>query len=445
MDARYLPKAIQWYEGMLLSPQHFQRLSFRQEELTHYRMTAALPFGWGIKNLEIDKSLLTEGIYRISELEAIMPDGTIVWHSADSSDTDLRIDVNHFREQIRQEPLMIYLAVPAKRISASKGITEIYNIDEELIFDENTGESETSVPCLTPKISLLTTQEPTQKYSSFPIAQFAYKNEQLDLTEFTPPRLFSPVKSDIGKMCSEITKKIREKSRFLSDQVSNPSSVIKGSLLFETRFQIHSMIVELPRLEALLNTGKTHPYSLYLSFCALAGHVSSLNAGQMPPVFKPYDHDNMYPAFKDAYNFITEMLDNIRQDYKTVLFETAETGKFTLKIEKIWLEKDGRTVSDIIVGLRRKPAMSADDVKAWMSMCKIYSMEDKDVERSKTKGAAHKLLENVEGIMPGRDIVLFSIAADDYVKKDQVLQIVNSLEKNPDKIPAEVILYVKIS
>ncbi len=36
MDARHLPKAIQWYEGMLLSPKHFQRLSFRHEEMVQF-------------------------------------------------------------------------------------------------------------------------------------------------------------------------------------------------------------------------------------------------------------------------------------------------------------------------------------------------------------------------------------------------------------------------
>ncbi len=169
-----------------------------------------------------------------------MPDGTIVWHSADSSENDLSIDLNLHRDRIRQENLTIYLAVPAKRLSASKGHIERYATESEMIPDENTGEAELSVPCLTPRLSLLITQEPPQKYSSFPIAQFAYRNEHITLTEFSPPRLFVPLASDIGRMGVDIIKKIREKARFLSDRISDPSSAVKGSVLFETRFQIYT-------------------------------------------------------------------------------------------------------------------------------------------------------------------------------------------------------------
>jgi len=58
IDAHDLPGAIQWHEGMLLAPQHFQQLSIRYEELLHYHLMMISPFHWGIRRLKIDQVLL---------------------------------------------------------------------------------------------------------------------------------------------------------------------------------------------------------------------------------------------------------------------------------------------------------------------------------------------------------------------------------------------------
>ena len=43
-EAREIPEAIQWHEGMLLSPQHFQQMSLRQDMLSHYHINLSNPF-----------------------------------------------------------------------------------------------------------------------------------------------------------------------------------------------------------------------------------------------------------------------------------------------------------------------------------------------------------------------------------------------------------------
>ena len=68
-SAHDLPGAIQWHEGMLLSPQHFQQLSLRQEELLAYHLRMFAPFHWGVTHLKHDAVMLVSGAYRITELE----------------------------------------------------------------------------------------------------------------------------------------------------------------------------------------------------------------------------------------------------------------------------------------------------------------------------------------------------------------------------------------
>ena len=71
-DARDLPDLIQWHEGMLLAPQHFQQAEVRNEGLLHYHMGAAAPFHWGVRRLQIDSRALASGILNLSEIEAIL-------------------------------------------------------------------------------------------------------------------------------------------------------------------------------------------------------------------------------------------------------------------------------------------------------------------------------------------------------------------------------------
>src|SRR6185503_10016287 len=80
--AREVPPPIQWHEGMLLAPQHFQQLSLRHELLVHYHAAQVSPFHWGVRYLEIDPVPLTDGILRVLDLEAVMPDGLAVSHAA---------------------------------------------------------------------------------------------------------------------------------------------------------------------------------------------------------------------------------------------------------------------------------------------------------------------------------------------------------------------------
>ena len=74
MNAYEIPDAIQWHEGLLLTPQHFQQLSTRHEALVQYGTSLVAPFCWGVRRLKYDRVSLTMGKFRVLQLEAVMPD-----------------------------------------------------------------------------------------------------------------------------------------------------------------------------------------------------------------------------------------------------------------------------------------------------------------------------------------------------------------------------------
>src|SRR5688572_5016340 len=80
MNAYEIPDAIQWHEGLLLTPQHFQQLSSRHEALVQYGTSLVAPFCWGVRRFKHHQISLTPGKFRVLELEAVMPDGLVVVH-----------------------------------------------------------------------------------------------------------------------------------------------------------------------------------------------------------------------------------------------------------------------------------------------------------------------------------------------------------------------------
>lgn len=108
----FLTPAIQWHEGMLLSPQHLQQNDLRFEQLLYHHLNLLSPYHWGIHYLKIDPIVFPEGLVRILGLQAVMPDGLAVDYTANAMDTmPLEIDLKPFKPTNSKEVITIYLTV----------------------------------------------------------------------------------------------------------------------------------------------------------------------------------------------------------------------------------------------------------------------------------------------------------------------------------------------
>lgn len=436
-----LPEAIQWHEGMLLAPHHFQQLNLRLEELISYHIMASSPFQWGISHLKIDPVLLVNGTLRVTELEAIMPDGLLAHHPYEGAE-DLEVDLEPYLEEMDQHTLMVHLAVPTRKPGTGpvKGaLARYYSTEGEPVVDENTGEMDLVIPRLRPRLSLLVTDTPPQKYVSFPLAEVSYSNEAFSLTDFMAPTLRVDVKSELGQMCLSVARRLREKAVFLSDRVRSPSSALRGPMLLETKGMVQSLISSLPFFEAVLTTGVSHPYHLYLALCSLVGQMASLGAGLVPPVLKPYNHNDLRATFEQAIGFIFKMVDEgILESHTAVPFH-FEKGMFTLGLEESWLGPV------LIVGARARPGMSEDELLEWIdgsligSKSKIASMQEKRV-----LGAARKRIEGDEELVPRSGVTLFAVrATPEFIEPDEELTVLNTADLRGEKGPSELTLYVR--
>ena len=64
-----LTPAVQWHEGMMLSPQHFQQSDLRHHQILSHQLMLSSYYHWGVYALKLDPIVLPDGLVRILELE----------------------------------------------------------------------------------------------------------------------------------------------------------------------------------------------------------------------------------------------------------------------------------------------------------------------------------------------------------------------------------------
>lgn len=433
-----LPDAIQWHEGMLLSPQHFQQAAARGEILLQYHTAAIAPFHWGLRRFACDQNSLISGLLRITELEAVMPDGLVVTYDP-SQDEELTLDLTPYGEEMRVEAMQIHLAVAARSADTGKGHMARYrSVEGEPVTDENTGERPQRIPRLRPHMMLLAGKTPPKKYASFPLLTVVFRNEVFTAAEFIPPCLNVSLNSPLGTICSQVAASLREKAMFLSEQVRSPAASLDMPLVLENKTLLQAMVAALPHFEALLYSSSAHPYQLYLALCQLSGQVAGMGSSLVPPLFAPYNHNDLRASFEQVSTFVTQTLtEAVSVSYRGIHFRFAD-GVFSLDFHKAWQHKR------LVIGLRGQPGMTEKDLLNWGEECLIASRNRlQTLRENRILGADRQQVAREGDLVPTRGVVLFSLAADsEFIEPDQPLQIFNASEYTNGLRPAEIILFI---
>lgn len=437
-EAHKLPNSIQWHEGMLLTPQHFQQMSLRHEALLHYHAMMISPFMWGIRTLEYDKLLLVNGVFRILKLEAIMPDGLLVSLHQDD-DQELQLDLTPYMEQVKLEPLTIHLSVPGHRLGTSSvdnDIARYESIDSEVI-DENTGEGRVAIPRLRPKLSLIAAETSPSRYVSFPLVRVEFRDQMFILTDYISPVLDVPRQSAIGDICSMIARRLREKALYLSDEIRTRFYDMGPSAVLDSKGQIQSLVEALPFLEALLNPGVSHPYALYLSLCLIAGHVAALGRSMVPPMLATYNHNDLRTTFEMVRDYIFDMIEEgIWESHFSIRFY-FQNDAFCIPFEEAWMN------SPLLIGVRGINDITEREVVAWVNEALIGSESMiQSLRERRILGVSRERREEDDTYVAARGLILFTLGNDrEYISPGELLQILNLTDKN--NTVAEIFLFVQ--
>lgn len=440
-SAHDLPAPIQWHEGMLLAPQHFQELVARSERLLHYNLSVGLPFHFGVARLRFDSTLLFGGTLRITELEALLPDGLAV-SLRPGSGSELQIDLRAITEQAKHEPILVYLAVPAEQRgggAAAGDLGRYLSVPGESVIDETTGEQPLRIPRLKPRLRLLSGPEaPPLRYVNLPLLSVRYKNGAFVAAEYIPPCLQVEVDSVLGDLCARISRRMREKATYLLEVIRSPAITSKPALLEENKRLIASLAANLVPFEALLATGRVHPYALYVSVCGIAGQIASIGNQLLPPLFPAYDHLDLRSSFERVCDFILRSLDEGISEAFTAIPFKLDAGTFVLNFEREWLNRV------LILGVKGAPGASDQQITDWLQNSLIGTASRfKMLRERRVLGAMRQPIERYEGLVATRGALLFQLqVSPDFIVPSEPLMVGNFSEKPGMVRPAEMSLYV---
>ena len=432
---------IQWYEGMLLTPQHFQQHGCRLEFLFYQHLRMITPYFWGLSKLVIDEILFASGKLRISEFEGVFSDGTFVRIDPQGPIIP-ELDLTPYIDQLRSGKILkVYFVLPYLN-SDGKNVTGDFpryiSVPGNAVVDLDTGENPIYVQLLVPKVSLIV-DTPSPRYASIPLMEVVFQNETYQRTSFIPPQMVITQASVLGQVIASIILSLRDKAAFLSESLQT-SSLATGSVAQRNEDLLKIIVRQVPHLENILGGEATHPYVFYNALLQLAGDLTALKRGQIAPLFKPYKHEEIFDTFDQVVTFIIQMIDLIQKNYTVISFKQFNQV-FSIQPPSQIFEG-----ANFILSLRGTQTFGAPEILQWANNAIIASESClKSVRDRRILGADRQLIEtNTDfGVSSPPDGILLSVKNDpDFIKSGDVLCLMN-LGDTPETRPQEILLYAK--
>lgn len=429
---------IQWHEGMLLTPQHFQQESARVDALVGWHALARDPLAWGVRRLALDEGLLARGLLRIEALEAIMPNGMALrYDAAADAGAVLELDLAPHAADMAQREVPVYLVIGTARSLRLAGQPSMFRgVDSALVEDEVSEALAEEVPRMAPNLALVAGTLPGAAYIRLQLMTVRKENDVFRRGDYWPAQLEVGTASPVCQRARALAQTMRTKALFLAQQDAAHGSRLDDRLaMLEQRTQLGGLVQNLPLLEALLDAPAIQPLALYLALCAQLGALAALRPGTVPPAPPRYTHADSWAAFDTVLTQLHGLASEVSQEWRSCTF-SLEGDVFALPLRAEWL---GRR---LVVGLRGE-----GDLAQWMDGAAIGSRTvSVSLRDRRVPGAARVMIAEAPelGLRGGADCTLFSIAVDEqFVIADQDLLIGNGSAAQQAARPREIVLFVK--
>ncbi len=432
---------------MLLSQHHFQQNDLRNFRVLASQLKLLSSNHFGVRHLRTDPVALSEGLYRIREIEAVFPDGMIFsYFPPQNSSTvkmslkPLEINLNAVMESGQNE-CTIYLVIAESSDDVSPILgspARYYSVDGDLVSDDNIKENEIRIPRLFPNAFLYVGDHIPELCIGFPLCKIIRLDGVFQIKNWTPPCFFIERHFPLWERCERLAISIREKAVYLSEKMKYSAS---EASVFDCKRILEQIITVMPGFEALVYSNEVRPYELYKELSRVLGAVSVLIPTDIIPVMQPYNHTDIDSCLYSVINLIEHYLSSIERGFTVSSFKKKERFFYRyMSVDDI----ESYSSEKIYVGIRADNA-SVSDVEIWMNEAIIVSdFALEKVRNKRIKGCKRDILSQdmVSKILPGIGVVLFEIEIDrNFMQAEENLHIFNPGNKTTVH-PSEITLYM---
>lgn len=426
---RYTSK-LQWHEGMLLSPQHFQYNDERNETLFSTTRQFHAYCSWGIVNCQFDEALINQGLISISELNAIFPDGTMVDIAlSKQEDNVLELDLKKLNLESATS-FDVFLCISTQK--KDKYTSKTY----QGIEDENSADNVIDIPILQPKI-FLNPHKCADNSTGFVLFKINFDGKQFFNQSYMPPCCNVSLYQPFIKQISSIVLNLRKKAQHLVNKNQYTNSV---AISRDSQEILKPLISSICILEPLLGLSKIHPERLFENLVHVSSLLLPLNTAQVPSILPTYNQFSPHDSISFYLNVIEKNVAMIQQKYTSIPFH-QEDRLFYLHIQPGFFNDN-----QIFLGFRCGSSMTEYQLQQWIEES-IIACDDKIdlVTTKRITGATRLPLQEQEAtdLIPHNGTILYKInSSDEFIKIRQNLNIFNAGD-TPSKRPLDITLYVK--
>lgn len=394
----FLPDAVQWSEGMLLSPQHFQQHDIHTQALLHQRIAGLSTHAWGVRAMAVDPAPLVTGTISVSAFEGVLPDGLpVVWSACDGR-APKPLEVGTLCTQIGK-PLRIWLAVPPRAGAEEMPSTSVQRYDSlpgTLTIDEVTGIGDVVVERARVRVALFAEAQRPAGYPGIPLME-VMRNAQGEIvvTGFHPPMLRLEASAFLGKgglaqQLSALRDKFWEKLRELVGTEQDDAPEAMAAMGAEARAHLamaRNVATCLPLLDAVLCDPLVAPAQAWSVLAQVVGRVTAIGSNPRPLVMEPYRHEDCQPQFLAALEFVQRKLDLINTDWDNLAFARVNDGVFARRLPK-------DATGTVYIELRPRDGQTVGDLQNWLADARIASEDLLPVLRQRRlAGARWRMLK----------------------------------------------------
>jgi type VI secretion system protein ImpJ len=298
---------VMWHEGMFLTPNQFQQWDRVSDWSLRFCLSVAEPLAAGFVRLEIDQTVLGQGLIALTAAAGILGDGTpFAFPEADAAPPS-----RAFAERFGagRDRLVVRVALPAVRTGAPTMPDPDRPAPEPLRFrrqevaikDAVQGGAERDISVAVKELRLIFDDEPRDGLVTLPVCVLVRTSSGTVVCEesFVPPctaigassTLLALLKRTYDIACARM-QELSGIRRNRGQGLVEFSASETGSLL-----QLFALNSAIPSLAHLLAHPASHPRLLYLELARLAGQLSTVAAIGSAKDVPPYQHLDLTTTF----------------------------------------------------------------------------------------------------------------------------------------------------
>ena len=313
---------IHWQEGLFLQPHHLQRM----QKATRDQIAAERQLGWaypfGVIESRVSRDELENMRIRFERLRVIMPSGLEINYPENAELPSLDIKQAFAKGA---GSFSVFLGVPlwqnaranafAAGQQADPRVKLLYRLGEIECTDENTGENPKPIHVRKINARLMFEHEDASDMELLPLMRIVRAAGQ-DLgfpredPEYVPPCLLLSGSPPLREMVRDLVSQVEATRKELVVQVSRGGFSVETlrGVQFEQLVRLRTLNRYSARLPSLVLAPGVSPFEMYLELRALLGELAALHPDRDEFESAPYNHENLYPCFRELSGKIRPFL-----------------------------------------------------------------------------------------------------------------------------------------